>query len=405
MSSLITDYCSLITAVMPYFHPVTSVYIHIPFCRRRCFYCDFPIFVLGNRTNPATFPPVVEYVEILQEEISLSQGTGKPLETIFFGGGTPSLLPVELLGSILDTLAKKFDFAADIEISMEIDPATFSLEQLQGYLSAGVNRVSLGVQAFQEPLLQVSGRSHTVKDIYQAVELIQGLGIVNYSLDLISGLPQQTLTDWENSLEKAIELQPAHLSCYDLVLEAVTPFGKQYQPGKKPLPDDETTAKMYVLAGEKLALAGYQHYEISNYAKPGYQCRHNRVYWENRPYYGFGMGAASYLHQQRFTRPRKSRDYFAWVKEGCQIDVEKNSLIDDLLETLMLGLRLGSGVSLPAIEANFGSEIKKAILEVLEPHKQRNLVIIEGDSRVRLSDPEGFGFSNLVLTDLFDRWQ
>ncbi len=200
-------------------------------------------------------------------------------------------------------LPKKFDFAADIEISMEIDPATFSLEQLQGYLSAGVNRVSLGVQAFQEPLLQVSGRSHTVKDIYQAVELIQGLGIVNYSLDLISGLPQQTLTDWENSLEKAIELQPAHLSCYDLVLEAVTPFGKQYQPGKKPLPDDETTAKMYVLAGEKLALAGYQHYEISNYAKPGYQCRHNRVYWENRPYYGFGMGAASYLHQQRFTRP------------------------------------------------------------------------------------------------------
>ncbi|MFN9261602.1 radical SAM protein, partial [Microcystis sp.] len=143
---------------MPYFHPVTSVYIHIPFCRRRCFYCDFPIFVVGNRTNPATFPPVVEYVEILQEEISLSQGTGKPLETIFFGGGTPSLLPVELLGSILDTLAKKFDFAADIEISMEIDPATFSLEQLQGYLSAGVNRVSLGVQAFQEPLLQVSGR-------------------------------------------------------------------------------------------------------------------------------------------------------------------------------------------------------------------------------------------------------
>ncbi|MFM6407149.1 MAG: coproporphyrinogen-III oxidase family protein, partial [Microcystis sp.] len=187
------------------------------------------------------------------------------------------------------------------------------------------------------------------------VELIQGLGIVNYSLDLISGLPQQTLTDWENSLEKAIELQPAHLSCYDLVLESVTPFGNQYQPGKKPLPDDETTAKMYVLAGEKLALAGYQHYEISNYAKPGYQCRHNRVYWENRPYYGFGMGAASYLHQQRFTRPRKSRDYFAWVKEGCQIDVEKNSLIDDLIETLILGLRLAECVSLTEIESNFGS--------------------------------------------------
>jgi oxygen-independent coproporphyrinogen-3 oxidase len=143
------------------------------------------------------------------------------------------------------------------------------------------------------------------------VELIQGLGIVNYSLDLILGLPQQTLTDWENSLEKAIEAATGTSFLFTiLVLEAVTPFGKQYQPGKKPLPDDETTAKMYVLAGEKLALAGYQHYEISNYAKPGYQCRHNRVYWENRPYYGFGMGAASYLHQQRFTRPRKSRELF-----------------------------------------------------------------------------------------------
>jgi oxygen-independent coproporphyrinogen-3 oxidase len=390
---------------MSSFSPVTSVYIHIPFCRRRCFYCDFPILLLGNRTNPATFPPVVEYVEILQAEISRSQGTEKPLETIFFGGGTPSLLPAELLGEILDNLAKKFDFAANMEISMEIDPATFSLEQLQGYIGAGVNRVSLGVQAFQEPLLQVSGRSHTVKDIYQAVELIQRVGIANYSLDLISGLPQQTLADWENSLEKAIELQPAHLSCYDLVLEAVTPFGKQYQPGQKPLPDDETTARMYSLASEKLALAGYQHYEISNYAQPGYQCRHNRVYWENRPYYGFGMGAASYLNQQRFTRPRKSQEYFAWVKEGCVIDVEKNSFIDNLLETLMLGLRLAEGVDLQAIEANFGSEIKKTLLEVLEPHRQSNWVIIDGDRRIRLSDPEGFLFSNLVLTDLFDRWQ
>jgi oxygen-independent coproporphyrinogen-3 oxidase len=345
----------------------------------------------------------VEYVEVLQAEISRSQGTGKPLETIFFGGGTPSLLPVELLGAILDNLAKKFDFAADIEISMEIDPATFSLEQLQGYVRAGVNRVSLGVQAFQEPLLQVSGRSHTVKDIDQAVELIQRVGIANYSLDLISGLPQQTLADWENSLEKAIALQPAHLSCYDLVLEAVTPFGKQYQPGQKPLPDDETTARMYSLASEKLALAGYQHYEISNYAKPGYQCQHNRVYWENRPYYGFGMGAASYLNQQRFTRPRKSQEYFAWVKAGCVIDVEKNSFTDNLLETLMLGLRLAEGVDLQAIEANFGWEIKKTLLEVLEPHRKRNWVIIDGDSRVRLSDPEGFLFSNLVLTDLFDQ--
>jgi coproporphyrinogen III oxidase-like Fe-S oxidoreductase len=190
-----------------------------------------------------------------------------------------------------------------------------------------------------------------------------------------------------------------------LVLEVGTAFGKQYQPGQKPLPDDETTAKMYSLASEKLTLAGYQHYEISNYAKTGYQCRHNRVYWENRPYYGFGMGAASYLNQQRFTRPRKSREYFDWVKAGCAITVEKTSFIDSLLETLMLGLRLAEGVSLLAIEANFGLEVKKTLLEVLEPHRQRNWVIFDGDSWVRLSDPEGFLFSNVVLTDIFDRWQ
>jgi putative oxygen-independent coproporphyrinogen III oxidase len=382
-----------------------SAYIHIPFCRRRCFYCDFPISVVGNRTDPAAFPPIEEYVEMLQKEIHLTPVAGKSLQTIFFGGGTPSLLPERSLRAIVETLAKKFGLSSDIEISLEIDPATFNLEQLQGYVSAGVNRVSLGVQAFQEHLLQACGRSHGVADIYQAVDLIDRARIENFSLDLISGLPHQTLEDWEMSLDKAIDLQPQHLSCYDLVLEAVTPFGKQYKPGEKPLPDDETTAEMYRRASAKLRASGYQHYEISNYARSGFQCRHNRVYWQNRPYYGFGMGAASYTHRQRFTRPRTRKAYFEWVKEGGGIDIAETLAIDTLLETLMLGLRLAEGISLRAIEDDFGSEVKKAIIEVVKPHIQRDWVIIDGDSRLRFTDPDGFLFSNTVLTDLFDRFE
>lgn len=165
-----------------------SVYIHIPFCRRRCFYCDFPISVIGDKTDISTFSPIAEYVEMLQKEIQITTRAESPLKTIFFGGGTPSLLPVRFLDKILQELAQKFGFSSDIEISMEIDPATFSLEQLRGYTNAGVNRVSLGVQAFQEELLKVCGRLHKVADIYSAVDLIHQVGLSNFSLDLISGL-------------------------------------------------------------------------------------------------------------------------------------------------------------------------------------------------------------------------
>jgi putative oxygen-independent coproporphyrinogen III oxidase len=384
---------------------VDSAYIHIPFCRRRCFYCDFPISVVGNRTDPKTFPPIEEYVQKLQQEIEFTSIEGKALQTIFFGGGTPSLLPDRFLGAILESLGQKFGLRNSIEISMEIDPSTFGEEQLRGYVDAGVNRFSLGVQAFQDNLLETCGRVHRVKDIYESVELIHRVGVKNWSLDLISGLPHQTLEDWWVSLEKAIDLQPVHLSCYDLVLESVTPFGKQYKPGEKPLPDDVTTAEMYRIASQKLTAAGYEHYEISNYARSGYQCRHNRVYWENRPYYGFGMGAASYTDGRRFTRPRTRREYFQWVEEGGIVDVPETTEIDRLLETLMLGLRLGEGVDLGAIEQDFGSEVKKSIIEVLQPRIRQGMVVFEDDRRVRLTAPEGFLFSNQVLTDLFDRFE
>lgn len=381
-----------------------SAYLHIPFCRRRCYYCDFPISVLGQ-TNIETSQAIKEYVEVLCQEILATPSVGHPLKTIFFGGGTPSLLPIQSLDLILHTLDQQFGIVKDAEISMEIDPGTFTLQQLQGYQQAGINRVSVGVQAFQDELLKLCGRSHSVSDIFTAIDLIQQANVPNFSLDLISGLPNQTIENWDDSLSQAIQISPNHLSCYDLVLEPVTAFGKRYEGGEKPLPTDETTAQMYRLAQNKLTSAGYEHYEISNYALNGYQCRHNRVYWENRAYYGFGMGAASYTHRQRFTRPRNRKDYFPWVEDlienNGKIDYPQSSKTDILLETLMLGLRLKEGISLSKIQEQFGETVQNKILDQLQKYYALRW-IDDSDSTIKLSDPEGFLFSNTVLAALFE---
>ncbi len=385
----------------------TAAYIHIPFCRRRCYYCDFPVFVVGDRHTGASSGNIQLYLDRLATEIATEVNYRQPLTTIFFGGGTPSLLTCAQIGRILDLLATKFGIASHAEISMEIDPGTFDLPQLQGYLQAGVNRVSIGVQAFQDQLLQLCGRSHTVGDIYHAVELIDQSSVTNWSLDLISGLPQQTSEQWEASLKSAIALQPTHISCYDLIVEAQTPFAKQYQPGDKPLPNDETTAQMYRTAQQILSSAGYEHYEISNYAQPGYQCRHNLTYWQNQPYYAFGMGAASNLENYRFTRPRKTQEYYQWIADGCNWRVDITPEADRFLETLMLGLRLSRGIGLKSIESEFGIDRVDRLLNCLQRYRNQGWVetIAGADEEryLRLSDPEGLLFSNVVLTEIFSQ--
>ncbi|MGB7415730.1 MAG: radical SAM family heme chaperone HemW, partial [Thermosynechococcaceae cyanobacterium] len=381
----------------------TSAYIHIPFCRRRCFYCDFPISVVGDRQRGETSEVMETYVNALCKEIEVTPREGKPLQTIFFGGGTPSLLSVKQLEVILSTLQNCFGFAAHPEISMEMDPGTFSLAQLQGFCGAGINRISLGTQAFQDNLLQVCGRSHSVAQIYESIEMIAQVGLANFSLDLISGLPQQTLAQWEMSLDCAIAIHPTHLSTYDLVLEPTTAFGKRYQPGHQPLPTDETAAQMYRLATQRLSAAGYRHYEVSNYARPGFECRHNQVYWRNEAYYGFGMGATSYVNLQRFNRPRTRETYLAWVEDliaaqghiDCPIDTQQ----DRLLETLMLGLRLAEGLRISDLQQQFGIEAVTQIIQCLESYPDWGLVD-HNTGTLRLTDPEGFLFSNQVLVSL-----
>jgi len=401
----------------------SSAYVHIPFCRRRCYYCDFPVSVVGDRLRGETSGTISQYVEVLCKEIAITPALGQPLKTVFFGGGTPSLLAVNQLGHILEKLDQRFGIWAGAEISMEIDPGTFDLNQLQGYRAAGVNRLSLGVQAFQTELLQVCGRSHTVSDVWAAVELIRQVGVPDFSLDLISGLPHQTLEQWQATLDFAVAIAPTHISIYDLTIEPVTAFGRYYQPGVHPLPTDETTVDMYRQGRQVLTAAGYEHYEISNYAQPGHQCRHNWVYWENRPYYGFGMGAASYVQGQRFNRPRKTGEYYPWVEqliaaEGV-IDCPQTPLAEVLLETLMLGLRLQEGVSLSTLAQVFGENTVERIWTCLQPYHRQGWVEIVGtdgeaiatldagqlrtSGQLRLTDPEGFLFSNVVLAALFNQ--
>ncbi len=385
-----------------------AAYVHIPFCRRRCFYCDFPISVIGDHLHGEASGSIVQYMDWLCQEIyatSVSAG-GQSLQTIFFGGGTPSLLSAAQVDQVIEALAEQFSLADALEVSMEMDPGTFTLEQVKDYRKAGVNRVSLGSQAFQDDLLQRCGRTHTVSDIYEAANWVQQAGIENLSLDLISGLPDQTLAQWEASLQSAIAIDPQHISAYDLVVEPDTVFGKRYEPGESPLPTDELAAQMYRSASEIVRAAGYNHYEISNYAKDGHQCAHNLTYWRNEAYYGFGMGATSYIQGQRFSRPRNRADYAQWLEtyienEGC-IECPTTSVSDHLFETLMLGLRRAQGVNLHTLSQQFDLALVEQLSSCLKPYQAQGWVVLKEDGTLHLSDPEGFLFSNRVLVSLWE---
>jgi putative oxygen-independent coproporphyrinogen III oxidase len=402
----------------------TAAYIHIPFCRRRCFYCDFPIYVVGDRglQSPDRAPSqsVTHYLQTLQTEIRRTPRlNSKPLQTVFFGGGTPSVLTGGQLGEILATIDQQFGLAPNAEISMEIDPGTFDLGGLQAYQNAGINRFSFGTQAFQPELLAACGRAHTVADIAASMAMVQTAGITNFSLDLISGLPHQTIDQWQDSLHQAIAHHPTHISTYDLTIESGTVFGKRYRPGDRPLPSDESTAQMYRLAHQVLSNAGYAHYEVSNYAQPGYQCQHNLTYWQNQPFYGFGMGATSYLRGDRVARPRQLQAYGDWV---AAFDPDVAPMVapvpDRLLDTLMVGLRLAAGVSVPALRQEFGDRLVQQVWQCLDPYRRSGWVeaiAATGEvlatvadwttiERLRLTAPEGFLFSNVVLVRLFDRF-
>ena len=386
-----------------------AAYVHVPFCRRRCFYCDFPISVVGDRLVGESSGMMAEYVAWLIREIELEPAKGKGLSSIFFGGGTPSLLSPDQISQILMTLERRFGFELGIEISMEVDPGTFDLPRLESWRSAGVNRFSLGVQAFQDELLEACGRSHRVADVWRSVELLRP---GNWSLDLMSGLPGQTLFMWRESLELAIEAGSTHLSVYDLTVEPGTVFGKLSDRGRLNVPLEEEVVEMYRMTAERLGAVGFGRYEVSSYARSvEFECRHNRVYWSGLPFYGFGMGATSFVDGVRLGRARTRAEYFDWVGEK-----EKNKTVQDsrigeknsearereiFLERVMMGLRLVKGIELGPLVDRFGTALVDEAIVALQPFVTSGLVMVN-EGWVRLSEPEGLLLSNVVLVGLFE---
>ena len=386
-----------------------AAYVHVPFCRRRCFYCDFPISVVGDRLVGESSGMMAEYVTWLIREIELEPNQDDGLSSVFFGGGTPSLLSPDQIREILIVLERRFGFEAGIEISMEVDPGTFDLPRLESWRSAGVNRFSLGVQAFQDELLAACGRSHRVADVWRSVELLRS---GNWSLDLMSGLPGQTLSMWRESLELAIEAGSTHLSVYDLTVEPGTVFGKLSDRGRLNVPLEEEVVEMYRMTAERLGAVGFGRYEVSSYARSvEFECRHNRVYWSGLPFYGFGMGATSFVDGVRLGRARTRAEYFDWVGEK-----EKNKTVQDsgiteknsearereiFLERVMMGLRLMKGIELGPLVDRFGTALVDEAIVALQPFVTSGLVMMD-ESWVRLSEPEGLLLSNVVLVGLFE---
>ena len=389
--------------------PPRAAYVHVPFCRRRCFYCDFPISVVGDRLVGESSGMMAEYVAWLIREIELEPAKGEGLSSVFFGGGTPSLLSPAQIRQILMALERRFGFESGIEISMEVDPGTFDLPRLESWRSAGVNRFSLGVQAFQDELLEACGRSHRVADVWRSVELLRLAG--NWSLDLMSGLPGQTLLMWRESLELAIEAGSTHLSVYDLTIEPGTVFGKLSDRNSLNVPLEEEVVEMYRMTAERLSAVGFGRYEVSSYARSvEFECRHNRVYWSGLPFYGFGMGATSFVDGVRLGRARTRAEYFDWVGENEKKTVqdskigEKNSEAREreiFLERVMMGLRLVKGIELGPLIDRFGTALVDEAIVALQPFVRSGLVVVEA-SWVRLSEPEGLLLSNVVLVGLFE---
>ena len=319
-----------------------GLYIHIPFCRSRCSYCDFATGLYQSEVAE-------RYVRAVVEEIRASSVTGARVDTIYFGGGTPSLLEPLQLERILAVAYERFDVAAASEITLEINPGSSTLQRLRDFRALGINRASFGAQTFDDRELAKLGRSHTADDARRTFRDLRDAGFDNVSFDLIAGLPGQTLAGWEQNVDEALALQPEHLSFYLLEVHSGTPLAQHIERGLQPVPDEDLAAVMYENMLERATKAGYEHYEISNLCRPGFHSRHNTKYWTGDPYFGFGCSSHSYDGEtRRWSNERDVLKYVESVEHGFSSICEKQILTerDIRAESLFLGLRLMRGVSL-----------------------------------------------------------
>ncbi len=398
-----------------------SVYLHIPFCHRRCFYCDFAVVPLGDGAGGEQGPgssSIKAYLKLLHKEILIAP-KGPPLSTIYIGGGTPSLLTAEQVKGLVEHLKNHFGIQPGAELTIEMDPASFDLEHLERFLNVGINRVSLGCQSFDDEILQTLGRRHRREDILEACKWLdnaKSIGqIKTWSLDLIQNPPGQHLDGWREQLSEAITTRAPHLSIYDLSIEPGTVFAWRKDRGELNLPSDDEAADAMDITSEILQDAGFSRYEISNYALPGHASRHNRVYWSGAGWWAFGQGSTSAPWGRRLIRPRTREGYRDWICRQIEFGPDRsllsfNSNYFPLDERLILGLRRREGIDLSEIANSWGwdskqSKVYLSALEIRWCEAFTNGWIERIGGRVRLSQPVGMAISNHVLSEVVSWWE
>jgi oxygen-independent coproporphyrinogen-3 oxidase len=368
-----------------------GVYLHIPFCRSRCSYCDFATDVWRSAEA------VERYVSALCAEIgraALPETEFSNIDTIYFGGGTPSLLAPEQVERVLAALRKRFPVLPDSEITMEMNPATVTPETLSAYREHGVNRASFGVQTFDDRALKLLARGHDANDARSTFRMLRDAGFDNVSFDLIAGLPDQTLAAWASNLREAVAMEPEHLSLYLLEIHEGTPLAGQVRSGRQPRPDEELAAEMYELMTRTLAAAGYHQYEISNFARPGREARHNSKYWRLEPVYGFGVSAHSFDGAFRYANERDTAAYVRLIEKLGSAEVMREK-IDPASEFVFLGLRMNSGIDLDDYRTRFGRDLISMFADELSRLAEAGLIDIR-PARLRLTE-KGMLYSNEVF--------
>ena len=368
-----------------------ELYLHMPFCVRKCAYCDFLSFPTDQETQNL-------YTRRLREDIdAMGKKYGDiPVDTIFIGGGTPSVPDSALIVGIMEHVRKAFHVAEGAEISMEANPGTVTREKLTDYRRAGINRLSFGLQSANDRELKLLGRIHTWAEFLESFHLARECGFTNINIDLMSALPGQTRESWKDTLKRVTDLNPEHISAYSLIIEDGTPFGEKYgsEEGRKLLPDEDSEREMYHETKRFLRDCGYERYEISNYAKPGRACRHNIGYWTGLPYLGLGLGASSYMDGCRFAVNSDMKQYLE-EKPGMFTDVEKLTKKDMEEEFFYVGLRMTAGVSLPEFERRFGVSAKDVYPGLMEMFVEEKAAVFQGD-RFILTD-YGLDVSNYIM--------
>lgn len=374
-----------------------GLYIHVPFCLKKCAYCDF-------YSIPVSPTLADTYAEALLAEVrKISPKSCQPeiIETIYFGGGTPSLLPPAQVGRILEEAAKLFPLAGDCEITLEANPGTVNFENLKGFLDAGINRLSLGAQAFDDQELTLLGRLHQRREIMEAVTALRRAGFENFGLDLIFGIPGQTRESWKESLRQALALSPSHLSCYLLQMDESVPLARLIAEGSLNGLSEDEEADLYDVTMETLTENDFSHYEIANFALPGCECRHNLNYWNQGEYLGLGPGAVSFIDGRRYRNAPDVRAYIRSLSEGNfppGEELENMGERELAAEALMLSLRMTAGVDVEKFEERYGVSVFERFGEAITKGLEDGL--LEYQKPILKLARRGFFLSNSVFREI-----